>query len=96
MLVGNKTNIIGQLEHRPTQRADRVLIAVPTYRRADSLRRLLAAIETLDTDADIRVVVVDNEGEAGGGFAVVSEWDPIGFLSWRLPRHRRAWPMCAM
>jgi succinoglycan biosynthesis protein ExoM len=71
--VGNTSKDIGQSEHRADESPDRVVIAIPTYRRAQSLRRLLAAIETLDTAADIRVVVTDNEGEAGSGFAVVSE-----------------------
>ena len=53
--------------------AARVLIAIPTFRRPDGLRRLLAAITAMDTDADIRVLVADNEGAGGAGLAVVQE-----------------------
>jgi glycosyltransferase involved in cell wall biosynthesis len=54
---------------------DRVLIAIPTFRRPDGLRRLLKAVERLETAADIRVLVADNEGR-GDGSAVVAELEP--------------------
>lgn len=62
--------------------AARVLIAIPTFRRPDGLRRLLAAIAAMDTEADIRVLVADNEGAAGAGLAVVQE---LAATSYRFP-----------
>lgn len=53
--------------------AARVLIAIPTFRRPDGLRRLLTAIAAMKTSADISVVVADNEGAEGAGLAVVRE-----------------------
>jgi len=50
----------------------RVLIAIPTFRRPDGLRRLLAAIAKMETTAQIKVLVADNEG-AGAGTEVVKE-----------------------
>ena len=50
----------------------RVLIAIPTFRRPDGLRRLLAAIAKMETAAEIKVLVADNEG-AGAGTDVVKE-----------------------
>jgi glycosyltransferase involved in cell wall biosynthesis len=54
---------------------DKVLIAIPTFRRPDGLRSVLKAIEKLETSADIRVLVADNEGR-GDGFRVVAELEP--------------------
>jgi succinoglycan biosynthesis protein ExoM len=50
-----------------------VLIAIPTFRRPDGLRRLLTAIAAMETAADIKILVADNEGEDGAGTAVVRE-----------------------
>lgn len=50
----------------------RVLVAIPTFRRPDGLRRLLTAIAAMETQADIRVLVADNEGADGAGMALVS------------------------
>jgi len=47
-----------------------VTIAVPTYRRPLSLARLLAALERLETDAEVSVLVADNDAEAREGIAV--------------------------
>jgi len=54
---------------------DKVLIAVPTFRRPAGLRNVLHAIEMLETEADIRVLVADNEGR-GAGSVVVAELAP--------------------
>jgi succinoglycan biosynthesis protein ExoM len=48
--------------------ADRVAIAIPTFKRPKSLARLLDAIARLKTDADIQVLVADNDAEAHQGF----------------------------
>ena len=45
-----------------------VVVAIPTYKRPESLKRLLAALETLETAADIIVVVADNDGEGRAGY----------------------------
>lgn len=57
----------------PGDRLARVLIAIPTFRRPDGLRRLLIAIAAMDTAADIKVLVADNEGAHGAGTGVVRE-----------------------
>lgn len=48
--------------------AERVVIAIPTFKRPKSLARLLDAIAALRTSADISVLVVDNDAEARQGF----------------------------
>lgn len=45
-----------------------VVIAVPTFRRPKSLARLLAALERLETEARITVVVADNDAEGRQGY----------------------------
>ncbi|MEP6829655.1 MAG: glycosyltransferase family A protein [Rhizomicrobium sp.] len=47
---------------------ERVVIAIPTCKRPNSLARLLDAIAALDTDAEISVLVADNDAEAHQGF----------------------------
>jgi GT2 family glycosyltransferase len=47
-----------------------VVIAIPTFRRPQSLRRLLAAIEQLETRSAVIVVVADNDVEKHEGFDV--------------------------
>lgn len=47
--------------------ADSVAICIPTYKRPRMLARLLEAIARLDGDADIRVIVADNDAEAHAG-----------------------------
>jgi glycosyltransferase involved in cell wall biosynthesis len=49
-----------------------VLIAIPTYRRAESLTRLLRSIEELQAPCDVSVLVADNEGAGGEGLSVVN------------------------
>jgi GT2 family glycosyltransferase len=45
-----------------------VVICIPTFRRPRSLARLLDAIAALETDADIAVLVADNDAEGHAGF----------------------------
>ena len=45
-----------------------VVICVPTFKRPQSLKRLLAAIAALETSADIAVLVADNDAEDRAGF----------------------------
>lgn len=51
----------------------RILIAIPTYRRPDGLRRLLTEIAAMKTAHDIHILAADNEGEGGVGSAVIRE-----------------------
>ena len=46
---------------------DAVLICIPTFRRPKMLRRLLDAIARLETNADISVLVADNDAEGRAG-----------------------------
>lgn len=45
-----------------------IVIAIPTFKRPASLARLLGALEKLETDRHIVVVVADNDGEAHAGY----------------------------
>ena len=65
-------NVAGKEGDDPAVAA-RVLIAIPTFRRPEGLRRLLAAIAAMDTHADIKILVADNEGAGGAGLAVVKD-----------------------
>ncbi|MES2256497.1 MAG: glycosyltransferase family A protein [Pseudomonadota bacterium] len=47
---------------------ERVVIAIPTCKRPESLARLLGAIAALRTKAEISVLVADNDAEAHQGF----------------------------
>jgi GT2 family glycosyltransferase len=47
-----------------------VVVAVPTFRRPQSLKRLLDALARLDTRANVTVVVADNDAERHEGFDV--------------------------
>lgn len=40
-----------------------VTIAIPSFRRPQGLKRLLLAVESLETHADVRVLVADNDAE---------------------------------
>src|ERR1700744_3007693 len=44
-----------------------VVIAIPTFRRPQSLMRLLSALEKLDTRANVTVIVADNDAEKREG-----------------------------
>jgi GT2 family glycosyltransferase len=47
---------------------ERIVIAIPTYKRPLSLKRLLDAIGRLNTKYDVTVVVADNDAEGQEGF----------------------------
>ena len=47
---------------------DSVLVCIPTFKRPKMLRRLLDALAALDTDADVRVLVADNDAKVHAGF----------------------------
>lgn len=46
----------------------RVVVAIATFRRPQSLTRLLAALEKLETTAAVSVIVADNDAERHQGF----------------------------
>jgi glycosyltransferase involved in cell wall biosynthesis len=45
-----------------------VLVCIPTFKRPKMLRRLLDALTALDTEADVRVLVADNDAQVHAGF----------------------------
>lgn len=45
-----------------------IVVAIPTFKRPTALARLLAALEKLDTDDQIIVVVADNDAEDHAGY----------------------------
>ena len=45
-----------------------VIIAIPTFRRPTSLARLLGALEKLQMDSRVLVVVADNDAEGHAGY----------------------------
>jgi glycosyltransferase involved in cell wall biosynthesis len=47
---------------------DSVLVCIPTFQRPKMLRRLLNALAALNTDADVRVLVADNDAENHAGY----------------------------
>ena len=53
--------------------APRVYLCVPTFRRPDGLRKLLAHVEQLNYAGPIDVVVVDNDADGRAGAAVVED-----------------------
>lgn len=55
---------------------ERVVIAIPTYRRPKCLGRLLDAIAELKSDAEISVLVADNDAEAHQGFDLCEKLAP--------------------
>jgi len=50
-----------------------VCLCVPTFRRPNGLRKLLTHVAQLNYDGHVEVIVVDNDGEARAGAAVVDE-----------------------
>ena len=48
--------------------AERVIVAIPTFKRPKNLQRLLESLTKLDTDADISVLVADNDADGHEGF----------------------------
>lgn len=53
-----------------------IVICIPTFRRPQSLRRLLDAIAQLRTGADIAVLVADNDAEGHAGFDLANSMAP--------------------
>jgi glycosyltransferase involved in cell wall biosynthesis len=47
-----------------------VVIAIPTYHRPQGLEKLLRALEKLETDANVSIIVGDNDPETHEGFTV--------------------------
>jgi succinoglycan biosynthesis protein ExoM len=47
-----------------------VIVAIPTFRRPQSLTRLLNALAKLETKARVTILVADNDAERHGGFDV--------------------------
>jgi succinoglycan biosynthesis protein ExoM len=50
--------------------AERIIVAIPTYKRPLSLKRLLDAIARLETKCDVTVLVADNDREQQEGLAL--------------------------
>jgi len=53
-----------------------VVICIPTFRRPQSLKRLLEAIAALKTSASLAVVVADNDAENHAGFDLAEAMAP--------------------
>lgn len=60
----------------------RIVVAIPTYRRPQGLERLLRALAGLKTNAELRVLVADNDAGQADGQAVVAR---IKSQSYRWP-----------
>ncbi len=56
--------------------AERVIIAIPTYKRPKCLARLLEAVANLETEAEISVLVADNDMHAHQGFDLCGQLAP--------------------
>ncbi len=56
--------------------AERVIIAIPTFRRPKNLQRLLEALARLETQADIAVLVADNDAEGQEGLKLCAKIAP--------------------
>jgi GT2 family glycosyltransferase len=59
----------------------KVVVAIPTFRRPQSLMRLLTAMEKLDTSAAVTVIVADNDSEKHEGFDACEK---LGVYRWTL------------
>lgn len=59
----------------------KVLICIPTCKRPKMLSRLLARLSHLETDADVRVLVADNDAENHAGFDLCQT---LTFYRWPL------------
>jgi hypothetical protein len=53
-----------------------VVICIPTFKRPQSLARLLAAVAALKTRADIAVLVADNDAQSHAGFDLANALAP--------------------
>jgi succinoglycan biosynthesis protein ExoM len=56
--------------------ADRVVVAIPTFRRPKNLRRLLDAMARLSTNAEVRLVVADNDADGQEGLKLCAGLAP--------------------
>jgi succinoglycan biosynthesis protein ExoM len=56
-----------------------VTVAIPTFRRPQGLERLLLALERLDTEAKVSVLVADNDSEGREGLAVCQRIRASGY-----------------
>ena len=56
--------------------AERIVIAIPTFSRPKSLKRLLDAIARLQTDCDVAVLVADNDAESSEGLDLCQRLAP--------------------
>jgi glycosyltransferase involved in cell wall biosynthesis len=54
----------------------RIVVAIPTFRRPNSLARLLQAVAALETRAGISVLVADNDADGHAGFDLVRSLAP--------------------
>src|SRR5581483_10580852 len=63
----------------------RIAVAIPTFRRPRSLRRLLDAVAAIETRADVHVIVADNDAGGREGLAVCE----------RLREQGYRWPLTA-
>jgi len=59
----------------------KVVVAIPTFRRPQSLTRLLRALEKLHTPADVTIIVADNDSEKHEGFDVC---EALKVYRWRM------------
>ena len=57
----------------------KVVVGIATYKRPQMLRRLLLAIEKFQTNADVEVLVADNDAVGRQGIAVVKELRSSGY-----------------
>ena len=63
-----------------------IVVAIPTYRRPRSLARLLKALEKIETDADVAVIVADNDADRQQGYDVCLDVTAKGYR----------WPLTAV
>jgi succinoglycan biosynthesis protein ExoM len=56
-----------------------VTVAIPTFRRPRSLKRLLLALEALETSARVTVLVADNDADGREGFALCQDMRANGY-----------------
>jgi GT2 family glycosyltransferase len=55
------------------------MIAIPTFRRPKGLEQLLVAIANLETAANVRILVADNDAKRREGIAVVERLQSSGY-----------------
>ncbi|MFT7532339.1 MAG: succinoglycan biosynthesis protein ExoM [Gammaproteobacteria bacterium] len=57
----------------------RIVVGIPTFKRPDSLKRLLESIANQQTSLALHILVADNEGDEGSGLAVINSTFAEGF-----------------